>query len=106
MEKINNRNKEIINLCQLFLERALEEIKKFENNLLKREDMAWNIANIAGSLGFFDLISENRLPEDITEIIHLALDLEVPDEAYQGDAQKDTEKLINLIKVKAEEYKN
>lgn len=101
----NTPETDVSYLCKSFLNRALEEIKKFKNNFQNRQDTVWNIGDIAVELGLLELISENKLPEDIVEIVHLALDLEVPDKVYQGDVQKDTEKLIDLIEKKAEEYK-
>jgi len=92
------RTLEIDTICQKFIQGALKEVEKFEKNLQTREDTAWKIVNLAIDLGLFDLIAEDKVPQNIQTIINLVCDLEVPDNVYSGDAKKDMEILISLIK--------
>jgi tRNA(Ser,Leu) C12 N-acetylase TAN1 len=91
-------NKNNINIYQKFIQSALKEVEKFEKNLQTREDTAWKIVNLAIDLGLFDLIGEDKVPQNIQTIINLACDLEVPDNVYHVDVKKDMETLISLIK--------
>jgi hypothetical protein len=91
-------NKNNINIYQKFIQGALKEVEKFEKNLQTRDDTVWNIVGLAIDLGLFDLIGEDKVPQNIQTIVHLACDLEVSDNVYRGDAKKDMETLISLIK--------
>ncbi len=87
-----NNKKEI----KEFLIKAYEELMKYKRGELKRDDACWNVVNLAGYYGLMEKHAE--LDEELSQILELAMDLEVPDDVYdEGDPYQDTEKLISLI---------
>ncbi|GIW66748.1 MAG: hypothetical protein KatS3mg095_0646 [Candidatus Parcubacteria bacterium] len=91
----------IKNLSKLFLEEAYAEIKKFKSGKQNRENTVWNIVNLAIK---YELLSKEDIDKNIKKILELAMDLEVPDDIYKGDSDKDMGNLISLIKEVKEKH--